>query len=43
MKRTPQSQAPVDADARRAIKPVICYLSDTLPAPDIAGKGVALL
>ena len=28
--------APDDADARRAIKPVICYDVDTLPAPDMA-------
>lgn len=30
------TQAPPDADARRAIKPVICYPNDTLPAPDLA-------
>ena len=35
MKRTPQSQAPVDADARRAVQPVICYPVDTLPMPDM--------
>ncbi|SNY90612.1 hypothetical protein SAMN04515647_0783 [Cohaesibacter sp. ES.047] len=28
--------APVDADARRAVKPVICYPTDTLPKPDMA-------
>ena len=27
---------PSDADARRAIKPVICYPNDTLPEPDLA-------
>ncbi|WP_306112889.1 MULTISPECIES: DUF1989 domain-containing protein [unclassified Roseovarius] len=27
---------PSDADARRAIKPVICYPNDTLPKPDLA-------
>ena len=27
--------APKDADARRAIEPVICYPVDTLPAPDM--------
>lgn len=27
---------PTDADARRAIKPVICYPPDTLPQPDMA-------
>ena len=30
------TQAPPDAAARRAIKPVICYPNDTLPAPDLA-------
>ncbi|MEL6933007.1 MAG: hypothetical protein AAFO17_07925, partial [Pseudomonadota bacterium] len=29
-------QAPKDADARRAIKPVICYPTETLPDPDLA-------
>ena len=28
--------APSDAEARRAIKPVICYPTDTLPEPDMA-------
>ena len=28
--------APMDADARRAVKPVICYPVETLPAPDMA-------
>ena len=28
--------APQDAEARRAIKPVICYPNETLPAPDLA-------
>ena len=27
--------APSDADARRAIRPVICYPNDTLPKPDV--------
>ena len=27
---------PANADARRALKPVICYPPDTLPAPDMA-------
>lgn len=27
---------PKDADARRAIKPVICYPNDTLPVPDLS-------
>lgn len=27
---------PADAAARRAVKPVICYPDDTLPAPDLA-------
>ncbi|MCK0150572.1 DUF1989 domain-containing protein [Marivita sp. S6314] len=30
------TQAPPDADARRAIAPVICYPNDTLPKPDLA-------
>ncbi|MBW4709665.1 DUF1989 domain-containing protein [Roseobacter sp. YSTF-M11] len=30
------AQAPADADARRAVKPVICYPVETLPAPDMA-------
>jgi len=28
-------QSPKDADARRAIKPVICYPPETLPPPDL--------
>ncbi len=35
MKRTPQNPAPEDADARRAIEPVICYPVDTLPSPNM--------
>ena len=35
MKRLPQNQAPTDADARRVVKPVICYPVDTLPKPDM--------
>ena len=27
---------PPDAEARRAVKPVICYPNDTLPTPDLA-------
>lgn len=30
------TDAPVDANARRAIAPVICYPTDTLPQPDMA-------
>lgn len=30
------TNAPSDADARRAIEPVICYPNDTLPKPDLA-------
>jgi uncharacterized protein len=41
MKRTPQNQAPADADARRAIKPVICYPIDTLPVPNMAAYAAA--
>ncbi|MCU9836633.1 DUF1989 domain-containing protein [Ruegeria sp. WL0004] len=29
------TQAPPDAEARRAISPVICYPTDTLPVPDL--------
>ena len=35
MKRIPQNKAPVDADSRRAIKPVICYPVDSLPLPNM--------
>ena len=31
----PNSPPPSDADTRRAVKPVICYPVDTLPAPDL--------
>ena len=41
MKRTPQNHAPADADARMAIKPVICYPVDTLPPPDMATYAAA--
>ena len=33
--------APDDADARRAIPPVICYPNDTLPKPDVPGYRAA--
>lgn len=32
---TPAHAAPLDAEARRAIAPVICYDPSTLPAPDL--------
>jgi uncharacterized protein YcgI (DUF1989 family) len=32
---------PDDADARRAVRPVICYPTDTLPQPDMAAYEVA--
>lgn len=35
MKPTPQNKAPVDADARRKNKPVICYPVNTLPMPNM--------
>uniref|UniRef100_UPI003566B46B DUF1989 domain-containing protein n=1 Tax=Amphritea sp. TaxID=1872502 RepID=UPI003566B46B len=35
MKLTRQTRAPADADARKSIKPVICYPVDTLPKPDM--------
>ena len=28
-------KVPVDADVRRAIKPVICYPNETLPKPNM--------
>ncbi|MEM5501160.1 DUF1989 domain-containing protein [Ahrensia kielensis] len=34
MKYTPQNSAPLDAAARKAVKPVICYPIDSLPAYD---------
>ena len=36
MKRTPENKAPADAEARKDVKPVICYPVDTLPMPDMA-------
>ena len=30
------TQPPADADARRAVAPVICYPDDTLPVADLA-------
>jgi uncharacterized protein YcgI (DUF1989 family) len=36
MKPTPITLAPADAAARKAIAPVICYPTDTLPRPDLA-------
>ena len=30
------TEAPADAEARRAIRPVICYPTDSLPQPDLA-------
>lgn len=41
MKRTPQNRKPADANARRAIKPVVCYPVETLPLPDIAAYATA--
>lgn len=41
MKRKPQNLAPSDADARKAIEPVICYPIDTLPLPDMATYAAA--
>jgi hypothetical protein len=35
------TNSPIDADARRAIKPVICYPVDSLPPPDMALYGAA--
>lgn len=36
MKIIPETTAPADADARKAIKPVICYSPETLPTPPMA-------
>ncbi|GHE03434.1 hypothetical protein U879_20050 [Defluviimonas sp. 20V17] len=33
---TPETAAPADAEARRALPPVICYPVDSLPPPDLA-------
>ena len=35
MKHKPQHQAPIDAASRRAVKPIVCYPIDTLPAADL--------
>lgn len=32
----PEHAAPADAEARKAMRPVICYPTDTLPRPDLA-------
>lgn len=37
----PATPAPADADARRAVPPVICYPVDTLPAADMAAYAAA--
>ncbi len=34
--RTPEGGTPADAARRRAVRPVVCYPVDTLPAPDLA-------
>ena len=36
------TQAPADAEARRAVAPVICYPNETLPVPDMALYAQAL-
>ncbi len=36
MKQLPKSPPPSDAEARRAVEPVVCYGTDALPAPDMA-------
>jgi uncharacterized protein YcgI (DUF1989 family) len=41
MKPAALTPPPVDADARRGRKPVICYPADTLPGPDLATYGAA--
>ncbi len=37
----PHHAAPADADARKAVEPVVCYPVDTLPPPDLALYGRA--
>jgi len=37
----PSHPAPPDAEARRAVPPVICYPVETLPVPDLAGYRAA--
>ena len=41
MKRIVENKAPVDADARKSVKPVICYAIDTLPLPDMSQYAAA--
>lgn len=36
MKPTPLTPAPLDAEARKAVKPVICYPVEGLPRPDLS-------
>jgi uncharacterized protein YcgI (DUF1989 family) len=36
MRNKAENTPPADADARRAVRPVICYPVDTLPQPDMA-------
>lgn len=36
MKPDPITDAPSDADQRKAIKPVVCYPTETLPRPDLS-------
>ena len=41
MPAMPSIAAPADADARRAVRPVICYPVEALPAADLARYGAA--
>ncbi len=41
LKYTPETPAPADAEARKAVEPVICYPIDTLPLHDKAFYGEA--
>ncbi|MGO7961186.1 urea carboxylase-associated family protein [Rhizobium leguminosarum] len=36
MKLSPITPAPADAAARKAVKPVVCYPTETLPRPDLS-------
>ncbi|GHD62669.1 hypothetical protein GCM10017083_51700 [Thalassobaculum fulvum] len=36
MRPSPITAPPADAEARKAVRPVVCYPTDTLPRPDLA-------
>jgi uncharacterized protein len=41
MKRIAENKAPFDADARKSVKPVICYPIETLPLPHMSRYSAA--